>query len=217
MFILLIRITYLIACIVIACFLVIFVFRFILYRKIRITSTKASIKSNITQKLSQIKRIDKLVQSTNSTDAAPSKDSIDIIAKFINELFANYKVYIHVTKDKINADNIINEGFKYAENFFKTTEEVSSNIIILTYKLQLVKNYGKYVVIICIPKEIFQSATTNELKLNSDLLAECGISEFTPNEELHFTLPSRYVRGYIDINSNQIFDNKLFEFERSDS
>jgi hypothetical protein len=141
----------------------------------------------------------------------PDIKSIELISNFINEFFSSSRVFIHHTNDIEIARKIISEGFLYAESFYKSTEELTSNEIDIIYKMQLYKYYGNYVIVICIPNLLFQQTKKEDINWDNDILEEIGVSESYCQNDFNYKLPSKYIKGYIDISNNQVVDNSGFE------
>jgi hypothetical protein len=166
------------------------------------------------KKLSYIALVDRIIHYRNVNVPLPSIEVIELISNYIKDLFVSSRVFIHLTNDKEIADKILAEGFKYSENFYKSSEELTPDQIDLRYKIQIHKYYGKFVIIMCIPNSLYQMSRTEDLTLKKDILAEFGISEYNPNNELSYKLPSRYIKGYIDISKKQIVENLSFQIDK---
>jgi hypothetical protein len=154
--------------------------------------------------------VEMIIRSKELYTPGPSLETMDIISSFIRRIIDDTRVFIHVTSDKIIAENIIHDGFKYAEDFSKSTEEISSDLSDLAYKLQIYRPYGKFVIIICLPRDLTRTLKSSPVSESLDLLAEHGISEYHPEDELNYRLPPHFVCGYIDIENQTITENKLF-------
>jgi hypothetical protein len=141
----------------------------------------------------------------------PDIKSIELISNFINEFFSSSRVFIHHTNDIEIARKIITEGFLYTDNFYKSTEELTSNEIDIIYKMQLYKYYGNYVIVICIPNHLFQQTKKEDINWDNDILEEIGVSESYRQNDFNYKLPSKYIKGYIDLSNNQIVDNEGFQ------
>jgi len=154
--------------------------------------------------------IERIIHSREFYRAGPSIAVIDLISNYIKGIIDDSRVFIHIAPDKVTAESIIKEGFKYSEDFHKSSEEISSDLSDLTYKLQIYRPYGKFVVILCIPRNLFKETVGETLTGTKDFLAEHGISEYNPGDEMNYTLPPRFVRGFIDTENQIIVENKLF-------
>lgn len=200
--------------IIIACLLIIILAQFLMLRRLRKLFRRLSDVYYKGEKLNYLKLVERIIFSRELYTSSASDEVINLIHNYIGELFKDLRVFIHVTNEKEIADNILKEGFKYSENFHKSSEEVTDNIIDLKYKLQIYKNYGKFVIIICIPLKLHKVTKPGELKLDKDIFVEYGISEYNPANELSYKLPSRFVRGYVDTGNMQIVNNELFKIEK---
>jgi hypothetical protein len=140
----------------------------------------------------------------------PNSKAIELISNYVNESFSTSRVFIHHTNDLEIAKKILTEGFLYTENFYKSTEELTSNEIDIIYKMQIHKFYGNFVIVICIPKNLFQNIKKEDINWNKDILEEIGISENFQQNDFKYKLSSMYIKGYIDISQNQIIDNSNF-------
>jgi hypothetical protein len=203
--------TLLVVSIAVACLLIIMLILFIKLYRINKMLKKVSVLYGGDKNLSYKRLIDRIIFSRELYTTKPSNEIVELIYNYIKDFFVDLRVFIHVTNDKEIADKILAEGFKYSENFYKSSEEISSNIVDLSYKLQIYRHYGKFVVVICIPKKINPVKQTKSLHWDKDFLVENGLSEFNPENELNYKLQARYIRGYVDINNLKIVENELFQ------
>jgi hypothetical protein len=162
------------------------------------------------KKLDYHSLVERIIHSKEFYRAGPSIEVIDLISRYIQGIIGNSRVFIHVTPDQVIAESIMKEGFKYSEDFHKSSEEISSDLSDLAYKLQIYRPYGKYVMILCIPRNLFKEMNSELITGSNDFLAECGISEYNPGDELSYILPPKYVCGYADIENLKIVENKFF-------
>ena len=111
--------------------------------------------------------LEKLRQLSNEGIVKRDKLFEEPIMKF---LFANEndsKVFVHYTKDEIVAKKIFEDGFIFVDSFEKTVEQIINDSVDLTYKHNIRKYYGKYIIVICI-STIFTTTTTQN---SSDLIS----------------------------------------------
>lgn len=158
--------------------------------------------------------VESIIQSKELYHAGSSLEVIEMISNYIKKIIAGSRVFIHIAPDKATAESIIHDGFKYSEDFHKSSEEISSNLSDLTYKLQIYRPYGKFVIILCIPKNLFTEPDGKIFTGEKDVLVEYGISEYNPGNEMMYTLPPRFVCGYADIENKKIVENKLFSIQK---
>lgn len=197
---------------------------YVFYLSSRLSKKKLLIDS-ITTKIQKIdKKIEKedILKFLNklentSISSLISKDHIfnDDIMKYIYESEIENKIFTHYTKEKLIADTIIKEGFKFVDSFHKTAEGLYKDKITFVYKHNLRKQYGNYIVIIAISNDLYDYYS-NELKKTSkpNLYVEHVLSEYITNSnedlEIGYLLPSQFVKGYINNETGEIINNPNF-------
>ncbi len=133
-------------------------------------------------------------------------------------LFANEKdskIFVHYTKDEDIARRIFEEGFLFVDSFEKTTEQIINDSIDLTYKHNIRKYYGKYIVVISISNEIYNHYDI-ELKLLNKQNAQVEHfltdipSYFNDNMDEVFTLSRHFIKGYVNYETGAIIYNPEF-------
>jgi hypothetical protein len=162
------------------------------------------------KKLDYPSLVEKIIQSKEIYRAGPAIEVTDLIQNYIKRITGDSRVFIHVAPDKATAESIVKEGFKYSDDFHRSSEEISSDLSDLAYKLQICRPFGKFVMILCIPKDLLHASNGSVVTGKQDFLAEHGISEYNPDHEPSYTLPTRFVCGYIDIDTHTIVENKRF-------
>jgi hypothetical protein len=130
--------------------------------------------------------------------------------KMILEKLKDSKVYIHFTGEQSVAEKIAREGFKYTDSLEKTTAEISPSKIAVKYKFQLYRDYGDYMIVLCIPLLLFDNLASRKVDTRHDVMYNLGLCEHHPEEELDYTLSSKFIYGYIDLMSNKFHKNELF-------
>lgn len=141
--------------------------------------------------------------------------------KILNYVFENEDktvLFLHYTKDLDVTENILKEGFKFKNSFYKTAESIYQDKIDFVYKHSRHKQFGKYAVIISISKKIYYRYSEEINKLtNSDLLVENILTETKPlideNEDRIYTLPPQFIKGFINYEEGKIFNNPAFNYE----
>ena len=101
--------------------------------------------------------VERIIQYERITRAGPSIEVIDLISNYIKRIIDDSRVFIHIAPDKATAESIIKEGFKYSDDFHKSAQEISSDLSDLTYKLQIYRPYGKFVMYSVHPQKFVQS------------------------------------------------------------
>ena len=130
--------------------------------------------------------------------------------KLIQEKLKDFKVYIHFTREQSVAEKIAREGFMYTDSFEKTATEISRSKISIKYKFQLYRDYGNYLIIICIPLPLFDNFASRKVDTRHDVMYNLGLCEHFPEKELDYSLSSKYIYGYIDLKNNKFHKNDLF-------
>jgi len=134
----------------------------------------------------------------------------ETIQNFIRESLNDSRVYIHFTMDKSVSEKIMSEGFRYSDSFDKTTAEISQSKIDIKYKYQLYRDYGSFLIVICIPLTLFDTNKTKGMDTKHDTLYNLGLSDFDPGEELEYRLSPKYVYGYINLEKVSTFKNEKY-------
>ena len=132
---------------------------------------------------------------------------------FIQERLIDSRVYIHFTREKSVSELILKDGFKYSYSFEKTTEEISQSPVDIKYKFQLHREYGNFLIVICIPLPLFARKTSRGRNTRHDAFYNMGLSEYHPREEMDYTLSPEYVYGYIDLKRNKIYKNEGYLYK----
>ncbi len=139
--------------------------------------------------------------------------------KSINFIIGNdrdYKIYIHYTKEEADAKNIIREGFKFADSFYKTALPVSKDKLDLTIKHNSRKFFGDFLVVICISNDVanFYSMEIEKAGLKNfsfeNILTEAPPSEFDNSDPI-YQLSCQFVKGYINHRTGEIVNNPSFD------
>jgi hypothetical protein len=137
------------------------------------------------------------------------------LLNFIFENIESEKIYTHYTHNEEVARLIMDEGFKFNDSFYKTTQNIQNDIIVLNYKHNLYEHYGEYMIIICLPDDL-TDYVKNEINLSKhNLTVEDYISKTQQNAEDHYLLPPIFVKGYIKYKTGEIIPNPKFKFNYS--
>ncbi|TAL69636.1 MAG: hypothetical protein EPN88_06515, partial [Bacteroidetes bacterium] len=133
-------------------------------------------------------------------------------ADFILENEKDLKIYMHYTKEENDAINILKEGFKFADSFYKTALPVSKDKLDLIIKHNRRKSFGEYLIVICISNDIvnFYSLELEKAGLKNysfeNILTEIGPSK-NDNADLMYQLPSQFIKGYVNHRTGEIVKN----------
>jgi hypothetical protein len=135
--------------------------------------------------------------------------------EFILGMEQERKIYLHYTMMEADARNIISEGFRFVESFYRTALSVTSDRLDLLMKHNDKRFYGDFVIVICISTSVVEKC--------SHLIENAGLRNYsfenmlteTPpvkneNSDMVFLLPSKYIKGYLNHRTGDIFLNKIF-------
>jgi hypothetical protein len=134
---------------------------------------------------------------------------------FLLENTNDARIFIHYTKNEEDAKNILKEGFRFADSFYKTALPVSSDKLDLLIKHNGRKSFGDYVIVICFSERIFNYYAT-ELDRNGlkGFSVENILTERLPakndNDDLIYQLSNRFIKGYINHHTGEITRNPAY-------
>jgi hypothetical protein len=131
---------------------------------------------------------------------------------FLLEDEKNSKIYIHYTKDEADARNIIREGFRFADSFYKTALPVTHDRLDLLIKHNGRKSFGNYMVIICISEKIFHHYSGELDKKGLKGVAVENVLTVAPpfrneNADIIYQLSNKFIKGYINHQTGEIISN----------
>ena len=125
----------------------------------------------------------------------------------------NVFTFLHNTKSKNIADNILKNGFEFQGHLEYTTDMISTkDPIEIKYFSQIRKAYGNYTVIIQISKKIINDYTkqTNNTDIHfAEILSTKTVREIE-GEDAIYCLPSHFIKGYLNTNTAKFISNKNF-------
>lgn len=137
------------------------------------------------------------------------------VINFIFEGDHTQLIFIHYTKEEAIARKIIQEGFKYTETFYNTAEQVINDKLDLMYKHNMYKYYGCYVVVIAISKDLFTYYSDQIKAKGLNIYIENVFCETPPtlneNDDKVFTLPNKYIKGYVNYETGKMVINANFD------
>jgi hypothetical protein len=140
----------------------------------------------------------------------------DEVMNFIFDQEKEMYVYLHYTKLEIVANRILETGFQFKESFHKTAINITKDPTLIMHNHLSYKYYGKYIMIICLPvkdvEALYEKLEHTEAKrvVVENLISEKV--ENTDNEDIYL-LPSKYVKGYINYESEEIVANQNYSPE----
>jgi hypothetical protein len=134
---------------------------------------------------------------------------------FLLENEKDSRIYIHYTKDKNDALNILKDGFRFEETFYKTALPVSGDRLDLLIKHNGRKSFGDFIIILCLSDKIINhyAAEMDRNGLRS-FSVENVLTENIPfrddNSELVYVLSPKFVKGIINNRTGEITRNPVF-------
>ena len=144
----------------------------------------------------------------------------DKTLSYILDNLSDANVYIHYTKDEIDAKSILTDGFRFVDSFYKTALPISNDKLDLIMKHNSRKFFGDYLIIICISNKIIKSYSSELQKAGiKNYFMENVLTESPPvkneNSDLVFLLPEQFIKGYINHRTGEIVKNPDFNPEYS--
>lgn len=135
---------------------------------------------------------------------------------FILENEKDMKSYMHYTKDEADAKSILQDGFKFADSFYKTALPVSKDRLDMIIKHNRQKFFGEYLIIICISNDIvnYYSLELEKAGIKNysfeNILTESPPS-INDNSDLVYQLSPQYIKGFINHRTGEIVRNPGFD------
>lgn len=124
-------------------------------------------------------------------------------------------IYLHYTNSSEVAENILRDGFKFVETFYKTAVHVKNDRTDLVYKHNIHKPFGQYVVVIAILRSLIAFYNEEIVKRGLNKEVEQVLTEIPPYKNEHmeevYTLPPAFIKGYFDYESGTIVANDKFD------
>jgi hypothetical protein len=139
----------------------------------------------------------------------------DKTLSFVLENVNDSKIYIHYTRDKVDADSIIANGFKFADSFYKTALPISNDKLDLVMKHNSRKYFGDYMIIICISNTIINYYSSELDKAGIvNYSIENILTEIPPerneNSDMEYILPEKFIKGHLNNRTGEITSNPGF-------
>jgi len=146
------------------------------------------------------------------TDKLLDKDTTD----FVFDNYPELRIFMHYTKEKADADNIISDGFRFADSFYKTALPVIHDNLDLKIKHDSRKFFGDYMIIICIANDIVNYYS---MELEKAGIRNCSfeniLTEVPPsrneNSDHIYQLSSKFIKGYVNLRTGEIVKNPEFD------
>lgn len=150
--------------------------------------------------------------SSYFADKLLDKETTDFIFENDKELH----IYMHYTLEEGSAKSIIQNGFRFADSFYKTALNITKDKLDLKIKHDSRKYYGDYLIIICISNDIVNLYTMELQKAGitsvsiENILTEVPISK-NDNSDLVYQLSPKFVKGYLNYRTGEIVRNPSFD------
>lgn len=137
------------------------------------------------------------------------------ISNFLFENDKDIKLFLHYTSRKEVADKIMQDGFKFVNSFYKTAEYIYNDELYLVHRHHEHKQYGHFVIVICIHKETYEKYSDELGKIKAkNISVEQILTEKAPitdeNSDEIYLLPKQFIKGYFDYTDGTITENNEF-------
>jgi hypothetical protein len=141
------------------------------------------------------------------------KNKGDILANILSN-YGNCYFFLHNTKEKAIAEQIMREGFVFENQLPHSSDRVNPNEPIeITYFLFQRKDYGFYTIIIAIPKHVYDRYTSISNKQDTGIEEVITITEpvIGDNDELIYTISPKHILGYFNVKTAEFFKNESWD------
>lgn len=138
------------------------------------------------------------------------------IQDFIFEEDNHTMIFLHYTLTKDIAEQIMQNGFKFAANFENTTTEMKNDLDYLKFHHYVRKSFGKYVIVICIAHKILNHYHKEiQQHPNLDMQVVEALTEnpreVNDNGEEIITLHKKFIKGYFNYTTREIVRNPGYD------
>ena len=137
------------------------------------------------------------------------KNKGEILAAILAE-FTDCYFFLHNTREFINVEKIMNEGFIFESQLPHSTDRVNPNEPIeITYFFFQRKDYGMYTIVIAIPKMIYDrySEASNRFDMGIEEIMTIKDPWIGENDEPIYTVSPKHIMGYFNIRTSEFFRN----------
>lgn len=141
------------------------------------------------------------------------KNKGDILANILSN-YGNCYFFLHNTKEKAIAEQIMREGFVFENQLPHSSDRVNPNEPIeITYFLFQRKDYGFYTIIIAIPKAVYERYTSISNEQDTGIEEVITITEpiIGDNDELIYTISPKHILGYFNVKTTEFFKNASWD------
>lgn len=136
--------------------------------------------------------------------------------EFLFENYAEMKTYMHYTKEEADAKNILADGFRFVDSFYKTALPVTRDNLDLKIKHDSRKFFGDYLIIICISNDIVNYYSMEMEKHHiknhtfENILTEQPATR-NENSDITYQLSNKFIKGYVNHKTGEIVKNPEFD------
>ncbi len=141
------------------------------------------------------------------------KNTGDILAGILNK-YSNCYIFLHNTKEIGIVERIFREGFIFEDQLPHSTDKVNPNEPIeVIYFLFQRKDYGRYTIIIAIPKTVYDNYMKFSIQNDLDLEEVLTIKKpyYGDNDEFIYTISPKHILGYFNSKTGEFFDNNNYD------
>jgi hypothetical protein len=136
--------------------------------------------------------------------------------KFIIDNGKNIKSYIHYTKYETDARSILENGFQFADSFYKTALPVTKDKLDLKMKHSSRKLFGDYIIVICVSNDVANFYSYELEKAGIENFSfENILTETRPqkdeNSDLVYQLSKQFIKGFVNHKTGVIVKNPSFD------
>lgn len=204
--------------------LIIILIIYVIYLQIQLTKKNSILKSvyeKIDRPDSKLRKEDIVqflenIKNPNFSGTVTKDKLLDKkVRDFIFENEQEVNLFLHYTPSQSIANKILDEGFKFVNSFYKTAEYIYNDELYLVHRHHEHKQFGNFVLVICISKELYKHYTNelNKTKTKNisveQLLTESPTYKDENSEEV-YTLPKQFIKGYFNYTNGAIVKNRNF-------
>lgn len=206
--------------------IIVILFIYIIYLHLQLSKKNFLIKAYFDQHGLSKREVDKgdiirILEKFKNPDynETANKDKM-LDREFSHFLFEDYdkiKLFLHYTAKENVAKKIIREGFKFVNSFYKTAENIYNDELFLIHRHHEHKQFGNYIIVICISKDIYNYYSEELSKIKAKNTAvEQLLTEQSPftdeNSDDIYILPKQYIKGYFNYIEGTIVKNPDFDY-----
>ena len=143
------------------------------------------------------------------------KNKGEILAAILNE-YGNCYFFLHNTKEKGIAEQIMDQGFIFENQLPHSSDRVNpAEPIEVTYFLFQRKDYGTYTMIIAIPKITYEKymRISNEFDTGIEEVLTITKPYYGDNDELIYTISPNHILGYFNNKTGDFVKNQKWDPE----